>query len=207
MTSAGRSALDTYLSEHGVGPEGVPLKWSKESTYVRNDTGEEVKVGTELVCIYTETQAGRIKFSGKGVPPERHMGPIFEGYLPPPRAELGDLDESLWDRDLSGKPADPWQEQMLLPLQDAENGEMFYFTTTSITGRKAVQNLLRQCERLAKKEPGYWPVVRLATGGFDHRDERVGFVKTPAFIVVGKTPKETGAKLAVAQDLDDEIGF
>jgi hypothetical protein len=47
-------------------------------------------------------------------------------------------------------------------------------------------------------------------GGFQHRDERVGWVATPVFAVVGRTPKDSAAKpdTSLAADMNDEIpGF
>jgi hypothetical protein len=198
-----------YLAEHGVGMSGTFLKFNKDGKFVKTIDDEEIPAGTELACIYDQTQAGFIKFTGKGNPPERRMGPIFDGFMPPPREELGDTDESQWERDLSGKPADPWQHQMLLPLQSVETDELFIFATSSITGRRAVGNLLSQCERMRLKEPDAYPVIKLRTGGFQHRDERVGYVKTPAFDVVGRAPKGNlaAATTAIADDMSDAIPF
>jgi hypothetical protein len=135
------------------------------------------------------------------------MGPVFDGFVPPNREELGDTDQALWEKDLSGRPADPWQHQMLLPLQEIETGELLIFATSSITGRRAVGNLLRHCERMRVRDPDYYPVIKLQTSGFQHKDERVGFVRTPAFPVVGKTPKSGAAKFdtSVSADLNDAI--
>jgi hypothetical protein len=196
-----------YLKVHGVGMSGSFVKFSKEGRFVKTSNDEEVPVGTELICVYDQTQAGWIKFNGKGNPPDRQMGAIFDGFVPPTREELGNTDESLWERDLSGRPADPWQHQMLLPLQDVETGELLIFATGSITGRRAVDNLLRHCERMRVRDPDHYPVIKLQTSGFQHRDERVGFVRTPAFPVVGKTPKSGAAKIdtSASADLNDAI--
>jgi len=53
-------------------------------------------------------------------------------------------------------------------------------------------------------------VVRLKIGGFQHRDDRVGWVKTPVLAVVGRAPKDSAAKpdTSIAADMNDEIpGF
>jgi hypothetical protein len=196
-----------YLNEHGVGMSGSFVKFNKEGKFVKTSNDEEVSVGMELICVYDQTQAGWIKFNGKGNPPDRRMGPVFDGFVPPNREELGDTDQALWEKDLSGRPADPWQHQMLLPLQEIETGELLIFATSSITGRRAVGNLLRHCERMRVRDPDYYPVIKLQTSGFQHKDERVGFVRTPAFPVVGKTPKSGAAKIdtSVSADLNDAI--
>ena len=68
--------------------------------------------------VYEEIRVGWIKFLEKGQQPERKMGPVFSGFVPPGREELGDLDEAQWEIGLSGKPTDPWQFQVLVPMHD-----------------------------------------------------------------------------------------
>jgi hypothetical protein len=168
--------------------------------------GTVIPEGTEMTCVYTETQAGQIKFNGEGVPPTRHMGAIFSGFMPPKRETLGDLDQDFWPKGLDGKPQDPWQHQIMLPLVSTD-GEKYIFTTSSITGRSAVNKLLNHCARL--QEPNHYPVIQLKLGGFDHRDPRVGWVATPAFAIVGKAPKDNveSGKGSLANDLNDGLDF
>jgi hypothetical protein len=47
---------------------------------------------------------------------------------------------------------------------------------------------------MRKTHPGEIPVVWLRTGGFKHKDDRVGFVTTPAFIVIGRQSDDSVAK-------------
>ena len=50
-------------------------------------------------------------------------------------------------------------------------------------------------------------MVRLRTGGYQHPDERVGWVQTPVFVVFGKTSRDSAAKPDTSTEaiLDDEI--
>ena len=50
-------------------------------------------------------------------------------------------------------------------------------------------------------------VVRLKSGGFSHKDERIGWVHTPVFAVVGKAPKASAAipDTSLSGDMNDEI--
>jgi hypothetical protein len=205
----GNSPIASYLAEYGVGMGGTFFKVAKDGKFRKTSDDEEIPEGTELVVVYDQIQAGWIKFNAKGNPPDRHMGAVFDGYLPPKREELGDTDESAWETDLSGRPSDPWQHQMLVPLQNVETGDLLVFGTSSITGRREVGNLIRQCDRLRNKEPDIYPVIKLQVGGFAHRDERVGWVKTPKFAVVGRAPKgnTAAATAAIADDLNDAIPF
>jgi hypothetical protein len=93
---------------------------------------------------------------------------------------------SKWQLGLDGKPADPWQHHVYLVLQRGDTGELFTYVTSSATGRRAIGNLLRHYDRMTRTNPDMFPVVRLKVGGFQHRDERVGWVATPVFAVVGR---------------------
>ena len=198
--------ISSCLDEHCGGGSGVLFKFAKDQRFRRIDDGEEIPLGTEFTVIYDQIQVGWIRFYGKGMPPERKMGPLFEGFSPPPRDTLGETDPSVWEKGLSGQPVDPWQQQVLLPLQAAD-GELFIFGTTSSTGRRAVGRVIDECTKMLRREPDQYPVVKLALGSFQHRDDRVGRVTVPAFVRVGKTPKTGTAKIdtSIEADLNDEI--
>jgi hypothetical protein len=202
------NAVDTYLNEHCGGGSGVLFKFAKDQRFRRVDDGEEIPLGTQFTVVYDQIQVGWMKFNGKGEPPERKMGALFQGFSPCPRDELGDDDQSLWEVGLSGKPADPWQQQILLPLQ-AEDGELFIFGTTSITGRRAVGRVIDECRKMQRREPNDYPVIKLALASFQHREERIGRVTVPAFVRVGKTGKTGMAAIdtSIAADMNDEVPF
>jgi hypothetical protein len=84
------NAVDTYLNEHCGGGSGVLFKFAKDQRFRRVDDGEEIPLGTQFTVVYDQ-MVGWIKFNGKGEPPERKMGALFQGFLPPPREELGDM--------------------------------------------------------------------------------------------------------------------
>jgi hypothetical protein len=204
----GGSLVAEYLAAHGVGMSGTFFKFGKDGFVT---TGDETAIPerTQFTVIYDQVVGGWIKFMGKGNAPIRKQGRLFEGVVPVPRSELGDNDREEWELGLSGQPQEPWQIQLLLPLQNVETGELFVFQTTSVTGRRAVDNLIQQCAQMQKKDPDHYPVIKLRIGGFEHRDERVGWVKTPAFERVGKAPKAdtTVAATAVAEDMNDAIPY
>ena len=92
---------------------------------------------------------------------------------------------------------------VLGPAERGNAQELFTFTTSSKTGRRAVGNLLRHYSRMQRSRPAELPVVRLNTGGYKHSDARVGFVTTPVFVVVGRAPRDGAAKSNGA--LNDEL--
>jgi hypothetical protein len=203
------SPVSAYLAVHGVGMSGTFFKFAKDGKFRKTSDDEEIPEGTQFVVIYDQIQGGWIKFMGKGTPPVRKQGNLFEGFVPPDRKTLGDTDEGEWEEGLSGKPADPWQFQLLLPLQHVETGELFVFNTSSKTGRGAVDKLIQACGRMQKAEPNDYPVIKLRISGFQHRDERIGRIATPAFERIGKAPKAdlTVVTTSVAGDMNDEMPF
>ena len=137
------------------------------------------------------------------------MGLLYDNFVMPPRSTLGDDDPADWKAGLSGAPEDPWKHHIYLVLQHGATAELFTFVTSSQTGRRAIGNLLRHFDRMRKNNPGELPVVRLKVGGFQHRDERIGWVPTPVLAVVGRAPSDSVAKpdTSLRADLNDEIPF
>jgi hypothetical protein len=204
----GRTPREAYLDE--VAPAAIVgrlIKFTREGAFVTADDEAEIPDTADFVALCDQTLVGWLRFNNDA-PPDRRMGLLYNGFVPPPREALGDLDQANWPAGLSGAPEDPWKHQMYLVLQ-GENSELFTFATSSMTGRRAVGNLLRHFDRMQKTHPGELPVVRLKTGGFQHRDERIGWVHTPVFAVVGRTPRDSAAKpdTSPAADLNDEIPF
>ena len=190
-----RSYRERYLDD--VAPASIVgrmIKFSKEGTFVTHDDGAEIDENAEFTVLADETLIGWIKFNGDGEPPSREMGLLYDGFSMPARESLGDLDTAQWELGLDGQPADPWQHHQYLVLQHTGTAELFTFVTSSKTGRRAVGNLLRHFDRMRKTHPDELPVVRLRTGGFQHRDDRVGFVNTPVFVVCGRQSRDSVAK-------------
>jgi hypothetical protein len=180
----------------------LPLaKFNKAGQFVYTSDGKPLPKG-RYIAIVPETQVGYIKFMGEGVPPERRQGPLFGGFRMPPREELGDLDQTLWDEGLDGKPADPWQHQIMLVLQNEETAELVAFAATSKSGRRSAATLLQHYRRSQRTHPGTLPIVELVSGSYKH--ERYGSVSIPIFKPVGMTSADKAAK---PDNFDDSIPF
>ena len=205
-----RTPRQRYLDE--IAPSmmaGEAVKFDKTGKFVVVATSEEIKPDAEFIALCDETVVGHIKFNGEGNPPDRVMGPLYGGFVMPSRESLGDLDQTEWPEGLSGKREDPWKHQMMLPLQNSETRELYTFLTSSTTGRRAVGNLLHHYDRMQRTNPGEVPVVRLKSGGFQHKDDRIGWVSTPVFVVVGRIPRDSAVKpdTSVEADMNDQIPF
>jgi hypothetical protein len=207
-----QTAIAAFINE--IAPASIVgrmIKFTKDGIFATHDDGEAVGDNVDFTAIIDQTLVGVIKFNGEGALPDRRMGLLYGDppFIPPKQDDLPDRDQAAWELGLDGKPQDPWQQHVYLVLQRADTGELFTYVTSSITGRRAVGNLLQHFGRMRRTHPGHYPVIRLKTGGFNHRDDRVGWVKTPALTVVGRAPMDSAARpnTAPSGDMDDAIPF
>jgi hypothetical protein len=145
-----RPPIQKYIDE--IAPANIVgrmIKFSKEGEFVTADDDEPVAEAAEFTALCDQTLIGWIKFHPEeDLPPDRVQGLLYDGFVMPPRDALGDLDPSKWAEGLSGQPEDPWRHQVCLVLQHTGTAELFTFVTTSLTGRRAVGNLLRHYDRM-----------------------------------------------------------
>jgi hypothetical protein len=192
------------LSQDAV--PGVRVKLDvKNKAFIRADTGEALPAGDTYRPHYKLVVDSWVKFGGEGVSPQRIGGMPAEGFVLPPREELGDTDSSLWEDGLNGQPQDPWQHEVMLPLEHTETSELLVFVTSSITGRRAVGKLLAHCARIERAFPNEMALVQLKVTGYEHRDSRIGWVTTPTLAVIGRVPKVTAPAALPAPEYDDSI--
>ena len=205
-----KTAVQGYLDE--IAPASIVgrmVKFGKGGNFTTTDDGATLDEDIIYAAHCDQTLIGYVKFNGQGEPPDRHMGLLYGDFHMPPRETLGDTDPAKWELGLSGQPQDPYQHHVYLVLEHAETHEMFTFVTSSQTGRRAIGNLLKHFDRVQKTDAGHYPLVKLRTGGFNHRDERVGWVPVPVVTVVGRIPRvdvaqPTGGK---ANELNDDLPF
>ena len=203
-----RSSVERYLDATSpVAVVGRLIKFNKEAKFCTADDDVPIDENAEFVALCDETLIGWIKFHNDGeTPPDRIMGALYDGFVPPRRDALGDMDEAEWPAGPSGEPEDPWKHQNCVVLQHTETRELYTFVTTSITGRTAVANLLRHYNRTRKTHPDELPIIRLRVGGFNSKKPGVGWVSVPVFAIVGRASR-TDAKpdSSIAADLNDEL--
>ena len=207
VRNGGGDALSAYLAEVAPATMVGRLIKFKDGGYITVDDGEPVPEGSEFIVLADATVVGWIRFRGPGESLDRVMGLPFDGFVPPPRTSLGDLDKARWEIGLDGEPDDCWKHQMAIVLQNTATQELFTFSVLNVTGRRAVATLLQHYRRMKQTNPDELPVIRLSKGGYNHRDKRVGWVDVPNLIVIGRAPRDSAAKpdTSLAADLDDEI--
>ena len=127
VTPDNRTPVERYVDD--IAPSSIAgklIKFSKEGKFVINETGDELSPDDDFIALCDETLIGWIKFGPDGDPPERHQGLLYGGFIMPTRDSLGDTDAREWPDGLSGQPTDPWQHQICLVLQIADNARTFY---------------------------------------------------------------------------------
>jgi hypothetical protein len=205
--TAGPLTHEQYLDS--IAPASLAgrlIKFNKDGVWMISDDETVIAEDVHFIANVPETMIGHVKFNGAGNAPSKEMGLLYDGYQMPSRESLGDLDPAQWEIGLDGQPADPWVHTVYLVLQRVDNNELFTFSAMSKTSRRAVGVLLRHYDRMQRTNPGFLPIVALKVGGYQHRDTRVGWVKTPVIAAMGQVPGANAVKPPAA-DFNDEIPY
>ena len=180
---------------------GKLLKFTKFGEFLAGDEGEEVPMGTELIVHGEEMYVGWQKWEDSR-PVDHIMGRLCDGFEPPKRAELGDLDQSLWEVDDNEKARDPWQNSAYTIMYDPKAGQIYTFATSSKGGHKANGTIAKAYGQRARMAPEMFPVIRLNWTEYDHSNPRYGKIRNPVFDVIGWTDRskvDTALQAAVGE--------
>jgi hypothetical protein len=136
-----------------------PLLRFKEGKFLIRE--DQIGLGREYIAYPMEWCRGWVCWKD-GQIVAHHMVRVVDETERVMRADLGDLDESKWIDE-----KDPWQPQNVLPLQAVETDQYVIFTTSSVGGRIAIEELINLVGRAYKsgKQSGM-PVIALATKPF-----------------------------------------
>jgi hypothetical protein len=156
----------------------------KKGDWSRGTEKREVPLGTRFTANLDQLWIGWVKYSDGRIVDAR-FGRLTAGYKRPSRQELGDSDPDLWETDRNGDPVDPWVKSDRLIMRD-EKGELVTFSTHSVGGRDAIDDLLMYYVDHCYAHPGMWPVVELGSVTYQHRD--YGPTKKPEFVQVDWAP-------------------
>ena len=173
------------------------LKFKKGDYFIGEET---VPLGTEYIAQPIAWTKVWIKFKdGKVVERKLYRAALKE--KPVDREDLDEWeDRSGWELGLDDKPQDPWVKQYLLPLENAETGELVVFTTSSVFGRIAVAEL---CDGWAKQRGKRGvPVIEIQCGT---KKSKYGKVACPVFQVVRWEGDLQELPSTVADEMNDEI--
>jgi hypothetical protein len=184
---------------------GRLLRLNKFGEYRAGQDEEEIKRGTALAAYMRSLAVGYVRWED-GKPAEIVMGPVGQGYVPPPRAALGHLDQSTWDTFDDGRPRDPWQLSNSLVLIDLETEELFTFSTSSKGGLGAIGELAKVYGKHIRIKPDEVPIIELDVGSYQHSNRAYGEIRFPVFKVVDWIPADRLPPLDGVPAGDDDDG-
>ena len=161
---------------------GELLKFTK-GDYIAGPYSDEIPTGTRLYAVMDTLNVGWLKWQDNR-PAEQIMGAVGEGFQPPRRADLGDLDKTQWETDEEGHPRDPWQFSNYLVLVAVKGGKVFTFTTSSRGGLNAIGELCKVYGKVMRQQPDKYPVIELDVGSYQHSNRSYGRIKFPIHKIV-----------------------
>jgi hypothetical protein len=166
---------------------GNLLRFTKHGEYKTGQDQEEVPEGTRMLVYMPSLKKGWVKWH-EGQPVRHIIGLVAEGYSPPARETLGDMDEDDWG-ELNGRAIDPWQYSFYVCMLD-EEGELHTFVTSSKGGQSAIGEISKVYGRRRRMKPDELPIIELNARSYNHKD--YGETFAPQFKVTGwaKTPQD-----------------
>ena len=208
VRNGGGDALSAYLAEVAPATMVGRLIKFKDGGYITVDDGKPVPEGSEFIVLADATVVGWIRFRGPGESPDRVMGLPFDGFVPPPRTSLGDLDKARWEIGLDGEPDDLLETPNGNRLAEHRDPRAFHVQRLECHGEARRRDFVAALSTDEANEPRRAPrdpplQRRLQSPG---QARRAGST-FPNLIVIGRAPRDSAAKpdTSLAADLDDEI--
>ena len=168
---------------------GDLLKFTRYGEFRFGKYDEEAPLGTVLAAYMTTFCTGWTLWQSNH-PVEEIMGPVGEGFVPPPRSTLGHLDKTQWEAFDDGREKDPWAFTNKIVLVDLRKTEpVFYtFSTSSKGGIGALGALSLQYGEHLRQKPDESPLIELGRDSYTHSNRSYGEIRVPVFKPVGWTP-------------------
>ncbi len=169
---------------------GQLLRFTKTGEYQYGQDRKELEEGTQLIAGMFTLRDGWVKWQD-GKPVKQLLELVEDGIDKPDRSELGDLDESQWEKMGEGRaavPRDPWQETSTLVMADPDTGDLFTFSANSKGGRDALMALAGEYDEHLRQKPDEIPVIELGSSSYKHRV--YGQIFKPEFKVVDWVDKD-----------------
>jgi hypothetical protein len=159
---------------------GDLLKFTKFGEFKAGRDNINVPLGTVLVAHMPTLTIGYVKWA-ENRPVDHKMGLVSEGFVPPKRETLGDLDKEAWERYDDDRPRDPWQLTNYLVMSDPETKDLYTFATSSKTGLSSLGELVKAYGQRMRQFPDEYPAVELQCRHYIDAD--YGEIRFPGFKV------------------------
>ena len=178
MPPDNRTSVQKYLDEYvPVTLVGRAIRGDKEHVFVTPDDGEPVPDDTDFTALCRPDHDRLHPLQRRGRPARLQDGAALRRLsscqsvrrsATPTRRNGSSA--STASRPTPGGTSCIWCCSVATPVR------LFTYTAGSVTGRRAVGNLLRHYDRLQKTHPDMYPVVRLKVGGLQppRRARRLG---------------------------------
>lgn len=180
-TAIATTGADPYAAYGAkVGTQGTFLTF-KNGEYLAGQDAKEVPLATRVAANMAGLRIGWRRWMADQLTDDL-TEPLIEQPHVAHRNTLGDLDQSLWERDAKTNVArDPWQLTNVLEFVNSE-GENFIYSTGSKGGIGAIGRLCKEYGKLYRQRPGQVPIVELGRDSYMHKE----FGKTyfPVFTIV-----------------------
>ena len=178
-----------------MGVVGRLVKFNKEAKFVTADDDVPIDENAEFIALCDETLVGWIKFFNDGTtPPARIMGALYDGFMPPRRETLGDLDQAEWPSRAFGRTRKTFGNIKTRGVAAHADARTLHVCNHVDHWPHKRGKLVRHYNRTRKTHPDELPVVRLRAGGFNSKKPGVGWVSVPVFAVVGRAPRDSAAQ-------------
>jgi hypothetical protein len=170
--SATKAAIEKYIGAVGGGSRSGPKFPGDQITFKTGewmrgfgDKGKKIKPGTDFVLNLPNMMAGWLKWTendaGKRYPMYSDMCCPAAGDDMVLREALGDLDESEWEVDDSGRAQDPWRAIVVIPVRTDGDETVHHVMLTAKSAVIAGFNLFRDVIEDMKLHPNELPLVTL----------------------------------------------
>jgi hypothetical protein len=194
--------FEEFVKEHGRQSfiNGDLLRFTKHGAWKAGPEQEVVEDGTRMMAFIPGLTKGWVRWEDNK-PVENLVGLVAEGFKPPKRDDLGNLDKDMWPK-LGGKPNDPWQYTFYLPMLD-EHGQLYTYVTSSNGGEQTLSNLIRVYNDHKKQKPKEIPIVQLNATSYPHPEYGETFKPILKPDGWGNIPADF-AELKASMDDDDQ---
>lgn len=183
LTTFNENTLSAFQNAAAAlsGEQKPILKFEKGDWYAGQED-EEIPIGTKLAANIMEAEWGWVRWHG-GKPVERRMVLVASGQQPATRDALGHADEAMWDRDDQGRPRDPWQKMIEIPVREIEGERREMIISGGSRGHEgACKALFKAFGEQMRANLGKTPVIQL--GGSKYTHSKYGIVKVPEMPLV-----------------------